>query len=117
MSELLPPGYGVAFKPAEQVNDAEFSRFERYFPRNEGEDATAYATRLDRLGAVVKVTSDEARDVITFRGFLAAAAEKRVPLALLTAPIPTLPDESAADRQAAKAAALAAARQANCRQP
>lgn len=115
MSETLPPGYGVAFKPGEQVNDAEFARFERFFPRNEGEDAGAYATRLTAMGAVVKVTSDEARDVITFRGLLAAATEKRVPLALLTAPIPTLPDETDAQREAAKVAALAAARQANRR--
>jgi hypothetical protein len=106
-----PPAFKYAFAPGEQVNDAEYDRFERYVPRQTDETSDAYATRLEGLGLVVKVTASDARDFVRFRAARQSALARGLPLALVTSPAPTIPTAAdLANADAAKQAALDAAR-------
>src|SRR5688572_13413158 len=108
-----PPAFKYAFKPAEQVPESDYHRFERYTPRVEGETDDAYATRLEKLGLAVKVKSEDARDVVGFKATMQMATARGVPLALITCAARSLPTpEDLARSDAAKAAYLDAARRA-----
>ncbi len=110
---VLPAKAAHAFRPGEMIPEDGFTRFVPYFPRLTGESDAAYAARLEAVGLAVVITSEDARDIATYRGLVTEAVTRKLPIAMLTSPISDDPgDVDLATREAAKAAALEAAHRA-----
>jgi len=113
-----PSKFKYAFPtPGEMIPEDGLKRFEPYLSRQTDEADAAYAARLERLGLAVVITFEDVRDIATYRGLTREAIERRLPVAMLTSPIFDDDTDDPATHEAAKAAALEAARQASTVKP
>ena len=107
---LPPPAFRHAFRAGEIVPDSEFARFDRYLARQPDETGPAYVARLERVGLAVAFSAEDSRDYVAFKRAIAEATERRVPIAMVTGSTEDSEPIDPTEIEAAKQAALAAAR-------
>jgi hypothetical protein len=110
------PAFRHAVEPGEMLNAPDdLDRFEPYLPRDLEEEDAQYLARVVRVGMAVTISSDQVAGpggMTALKDAIARATRRRVPLVRLTGELPPAPrlDYDSPARDAAKLAALAAAR-------